>query len=145
MAVHEEMPEPPQHLCCTATREVAHAVVTLTVLEAVYAYCHTMRTFNGDILWDPVQSAGHLLRLGSSLCSPKIQFKSPSECTGAVLEAAGRLPGRSGDQTFDALCLLDARVLLGGDASCVVRALRESIALLEKCTEAQPETGTRTK
>jgi len=107
----------PPHLCCTPSRQ-AHPAVAFTAVQAVYAYAHLMRAFNGDWAWDPVQAAMHLLQLGKAACSDTA-YESVSECLQAALRAAAGLTGGGFGAEFDELCLSDATAILsrGGDAA----------------------------
>ena len=35
--------------------------------QALYAYVHTLRSFNGDWSWDPLEAAAHMVHLGRSI------------------------------------------------------------------------------
>ena len=37
------------------------------VSQALYAYVHTLRSFNGDWSWDPLEAAAHMFHLGRSI------------------------------------------------------------------------------
>eukprot|EP00931_Biecheleriopsis_adriatica_P100431 TRINITY_DN75754_c0_g1_i1.p1 TRINITY_DN75754_c0_g1~~TRINITY_DN75754_c0_g1_i1.p1 ORF type:complete len:389 (-),score=93.80 TRINITY_DN75754_c0_g1_i1:52-1182(-) len=132
---------PPAHLCCSSdgSRQV-HPSVALTVLEALYAYAHTMRVFNGDWTWDALQVAAHLLHLGSGISAHKV-YSSPAEALRAPLEAAARLPGGSFGATFDLLCFRDvAAILQRGIGSCA-RALREAGDVLARAADLARESA----
>lgn len=120
---------PPVHVCCAAGRE-AHPSVALTCLEVLYAYAHTMRAFNGDWAWDPVQAALHLLHLGSTICSRKL-YSAACECLNAVLVAAAALPGGGFGVGLDLLCLADLSILLSRGAGTAALAMRETERLME--------------
>mmetsp|Transcript_25276 Transcript_25276/g.71095 ORF Transcript_25276/g.71095 Transcript_25276/m.71095 type:complete len:370 (-) Transcript_25276:116-1225(-) len=126
-----------QHICCPGGREV-HASVAFTVLEVLYAYAHTMRAFNGEWSWDPLQAALHLLQLASAVCSRK-QYDSAGQCVHAVLASAAALPGGGFGAGLDTLCLEDlARMLCrGGDTGA--RALREALGMVEAAAKAVAE------
>lgn len=119
---------PPAHICCVKDRK-AHPSVALTVVEAAYAYAHTMRAFNGDWAWDPVQAALHFLHLASAVCSPKV-YGSAAECIRAVLAAVAALPGGGFGAGLDLLCLADTATLLTRGVDSSARAVQEAAELL---------------
>ena len=45
------------------TREI----LSPRALQALYAYVHTLRSFNGDWSWDPLEAAVHMFHLGRSI------------------------------------------------------------------------------
>jgi len=119
----------PAHICCAGDRK-AHPAVALTALEVLYAYVHTMRAFNGDWAWDPLQAALHLLHLGSSVCSRKV-YSTARECLLAALASASALPGGGFGAELDELCLGDLARLLGRGGDTQIRALREAMEMID--------------
>lgn len=122
--------QPPMHICCAEGRE-PHMAVAFTSLSALYAYVHTMRAFNGEWIWSPLRAAPQLLHLCPAICSREVH-NSQKECLRASLSAAAWLPGRFGTE-FDILCLSDLSAVIRGGADFCVRALRETMEILEGC------------
>jgi len=127
---------PPPHLCCSPDgSRKAHASVALNVLEALYAYAHTMRAYNGDCSWDPLQAAAHMLHLGRGIGAHQV-YTSPQEALAGALEAAGRLPGGGFGSGFDLLCLTDAATILRRGVGSCARALREAAEIITNACDA---------
>lgn len=130
----EEDPfQAPAHLCCGGGRE-AHPSVALTLLEALYAYVHTMRVFNGEWRWEPLQAASHMLHLAKATHSKKV-YEAPAECLQDVLAAAAALPGSGFGAAFDGRCLLDVAALIRRGSA--LRAVQEAHQILEATVEAK--------
>lgn len=45
--------------------------------QALYAYVHTLRSFNGDWSWDPLEAAAHLFHLGRSIWVRRLGLGRP--------------------------------------------------------------------
>lgn len=137
MAMDEELPEAPGHLCCPGDRK-PHPSVALTALEALYSYVHTLRAFNGDWSWDPLQAAAHLLHLAPGVCEHKV-YESVVEVLRPALDTAAALPGGGFGTDFDRLCLQDVALVVRRGCSSAARALREATALVQQAAEAAKE------
>lgn len=124
---------PRAHLCCARARSVS-PLVAFTVLEALYAYAHAMRAFNGDWAWDPLQVASHLLHIAKAVATQRV-YQTVSECFHAVRSAASALPGGGYGVAFDVLCLHDVSKLLIRQGDSLVRALLEAAEILSKARE----------
>lgn len=124
---------PVAHVCCTASRSVS-PLVAVTVLEALYAYAHAMRAFNGDWSWDALQVASHLLHLARAVSTQRV-YQTAGECLHAARRAASSLPGGGFGASFDQLCLGDAARLLTRRGGTLVRALLEAAAIVSKARE----------
>ena len=48
----------------------AHASVVFTILEALYAYVHTLRSFNGELESDLLEAAARMFHVGRSIWVP---------------------------------------------------------------------------
>mmetsp|Transcript_69483 Transcript_69483/g.166546 ORF Transcript_69483/g.166546 Transcript_69483/m.166546 type:complete len:351 (+) Transcript_69483:56-1108(+) len=125
---------PPSHICCTNGKD-ANPAVALTILEVVYSYAHTMRAFNGDCSWDPLQPASHLSQLAPALGEHRLHG-SVTECLSAGLGLAATLPGGGFGTTLDNLCLQDTATILSGGVLRVPRALRDAAELTEAASRA---------
>lgn len=123
--------KPPSHICCIGGRK-PHASVALTSLSALYAYVHTMRTFQGGWEWAPLEAAPHLLHLCPVICSHQV-YSSAEECLRASLEAAVTLPAGGFGADFDSLCLEDMLALIGGGADHCACALQDIVEIFEGC------------
>eukprot|EP00927_Polykrikos_kofoidii_P026808 TRINITY_DN23807_c0_g1_i1.p1 TRINITY_DN23807_c0_g1~~TRINITY_DN23807_c0_g1_i1.p1 ORF type:complete len:371 (+),score=77.50 TRINITY_DN23807_c0_g1_i1:106-1218(+) len=131
---------PPNHLCCSAIEgggRRAHPSVALSVLEVVYALAHTLRAFNGDCSWDPVQAAVHLLHIASAVCSKRV-FESGNvrECLCTVLASAAAFPGGGFGAALDMLCIGDTSTIILGGSLFTLRAVREAQSLVDEATSA---------
>lgn len=126
---------PPEHLCCSASGDrKAHPSVVFTLLEALYAYVHTLRSFNGDWSWDPLEAAAHMFHLGRSIWGRQV-YDSVTEALQAPQSVACKLPGGGFGADFDRHCLADvATILRRGVGSCA-RALLEAQDLSEKAQQ----------
>ncbi|CAE8609008.1 unnamed protein product, partial [Polarella glacialis] len=128
---------PPPHLCCGGegdSRQV-HPSVALTVIEALYAYVHTLRAFNGDWKWDPLQAAVHMLHLGRGICAHRV-YASATEALRAAMSAAAALPGANFGAGLDSLCLGDVATLLRRGVGSCARGLREAAEIVELAADA---------
>lgn len=125
------VPPIPPHICCGAGRR-ASPLVALTIFEVLYAYAHMQRVFNGDLAWDSLQAASHLLHLAAALRGRAV-YQNLRECMQAVQEAAVSLSisGGFGGDGFHVLCLHDAACILRRGVDSILRALNESSDLLD--------------
>lgn len=123
--------KPPLHICCKGGC-MPHASVALTSLSALYAYVHTMRSFNGGWEWAPLEAAPHLLHLCPVICSHQV-YSSAEECLHSSLEAAATLPHKGFGTEFDLLCLSDACGLISRGAEYCVCALQDIVEIFEAC------------
>jgi len=123
--------KPPAHICCAGCTK-PHASVALTTLSAIYAYVHTMRSFNGGWEWAPLEAAPHLLHLSPVICSHQV-YSSAEECLRSSLEAAATpaLEGFGAD--FDLSCLADACALICSGADYCACALQDIVEIFEAC------------
>lgn len=130
---------PPEHLCCSADgARQAHPSVALTVVQALYAYSHALRAFNGDWAWDPLQVSAHLLHLGSAVHAHRV-YESTSEALREALDAAARLPGGGFGSDLDLLCLDDVAILLRRGVGSCARGLRETGEIIAAARELAAE------
>jgi len=124
------VPPIPPHICCGAGRH-ASPLVSLTIFEVLYAYAHMQRVFNGDLAWDSLQAASHLLHIAAALRG-RVIYQNLRECLQAVQGAAASLSiGGGGGDEFHVLCLHDAACILRRGVDFILRALRESSDLLD--------------
>jgi hypothetical protein len=122
---------PPQHICCPGGRQ-PHESVALTALSVLYAYVHTMRVFNGEWQWAPMEAAPQLLHLCPAIYSHQV-YSSAKEVLHASLDAATSLPGRGFGSEFDLLCLADVSAIIRGGADFSAHALGQTLGMLEGC------------
>ncbi|CAK9088714.1 Zinc finger HIT domain-containing protein 2, partial [Durusdinium trenchii] len=128
---------PPEHLCCSATGDrKAHPSVVFTLLEALYAYVHTMRSFNGDWDWDPLQAAAHMFHIGRSIWGRQV-YSSATEALQASQSMASKLPGSFAP--FDRHCLGDVATLLRRSLGSCARAILEAKELSEQAHKLAEE------
>mmetsp|Transcript_123833 Transcript_123833/g.246375 ORF Transcript_123833/g.246375 Transcript_123833/m.246375 type:complete len:364 (-) Transcript_123833:164-1255(-) len=132
------VPPIPFHICCGAGRH-ASPLVALTIFEVLYAYAHMQRVFNGDLAWDSLQAASHLLHLAAALHG-RVIYQNLRECMQAVQGAAVSLSisGGGGDE-FHVLCLHDAACILRRGCDSILRALRETSDLLDDAVKEAAE------
>jgi hypothetical protein len=125
------VPPFPPHICCSPGRH-ASPLVALTIFEVLYAYAHMQRVFNGDLGWDSLQAASHLLHLAAALRG-RVIYQNLRECVQAVQGASVSLSisGGGGGDEFHVLCLHDAACILRQGVDFTLRALKESSDLLD--------------
>lgn len=123
--------KPPVHMCCGGGR-TAHESVALTTLSAIYAYVHTMRSFNGGWEWAPLEAAPHLLQICPVICSHQV-YNSADECLLASLETAKAFRSEGFGDEFDLLCLRDSCTLISGGADYCACALQDIVEIFEAC------------
>lgn len=121
----------PPHICCAEGRK-PHASVALASLSALYAHVHTLRAFNGEWMWAPLEAAPHLLHLCPGICSHQVHA-SVKECLRASIDAAAALPGRGYGSEFDLLCLSDLSAVIRGGAEMSTHAIQETVDIIDAC------------
>eukprot|EP00929_Paragymnodinium_shiwhaense_P071428 TRINITY_DN36309_c0_g1_i1.p1 TRINITY_DN36309_c0_g1~~TRINITY_DN36309_c0_g1_i1.p1 ORF type:complete len:398 (-),score=112.59 TRINITY_DN36309_c0_g1_i1:136-1329(-) len=130
----------PPHICCGPSsspgERPANPAVVWTLVEAVYAYVHTMLAFNGDCHWDSLQAAVNLLQLAPGICSGKRVFGSAEECLAASLAAAAALPGGGFGRALDLQAAGAASKVLLGRGMVVGRAVHETVELVQAAIAA---------
>eukprot|EP00439_Symbiodinium_sp_Y106_P033556 s1344_g4.t1 len=115
--------DPPRHLCCSADgSRQAHPSVAFTVLEALFAYVHTLRAFNGDWRWDPLQAAAHMFHLGKGIWAHQVH-ESATSTLQALWQLASKLPGGGFGANFDRHCVGDVATILSRGVGSCARAL----------------------
>lgn len=134
---------PTLHICCTPSRS-ASPLVAITVLEALYAYAHSMRAFNGDWSWDPLQVASHFLHLAKAVSTQGVH-QTVGECLHSAQRAASSLPGGGFGASFDQLCLSDVLRLVTRQGDSLVRALLEAAAIVHEARALAASDGAPTK
>merc|ERR1711920_920190 len=88
-----------------------------------------MRSFNGDVEWDPLQAALQLLHLAPTVWS-RHAYSCAEECLDAVLAAAVALPGNGFGAALNERCVGDVASLLRQGSMSTLRALREATELV---------------
>lgn len=121
--------KPPAHVCCVEGR-MPHHSVAFTSLSALYAYVHTMRTFNGGWEWATLEAASHLLHLCPGICSHQV-YSSAEECLHSSLEATVTLPNGGLGAEFDMMCLADARALIDGGPGYCMQAMQDIVEIFD--------------
>jgi len=130
---------PPEHLCCSVSGDrKAHPSVVFTLLEVLYAYVHTLRSFNGDYSWDPLQAAAHMFHLGRSIWGKQV-YSSVTEALKTPQEVAQKLPGGGFGSSFDRNCLGDVSVILSRGMGSCARAVLEAQELAQQAQQMQEE------
>lgn len=131
--------DPPRHLCCSADgSRQAHPSVAFTVLEALFAYVHTLRAFNGDWRWDPLQAAAHMFHLGKGIWAHQVH-ESATSTLQALWQLASKLPGGGFGAKFDRHCVGDVATILSRGVGSCARALREATDLATAAADAAEE------
>ncbi|CAE7237974.1 Znhit2 [Symbiodinium sp. KB8] len=131
--------DPPRHLCCSADgSRQAHPSVVFTVLEALFAYVHTLRAFNGDWRWDPLQAAAHMFHLGKGIWAHQVH-ESATSTLQALWQLASKLPGGGFGASFDRHCVGDVATILSRGVGSCARALREATDLATAAADAAEE------
>ncbi|CAE7607316.1 Znhit2 [Symbiodinium sp. CCMP2456] len=131
--------DPPRHLCCSpdGSRQ-AHPSVVFTVLEALFAYVHTLRAFNGDWRWDPLQAAAHMFHLGKGIWAHQVH-ESATSTLQALWQLASKLPSGGFGANFDRHCVGDVATILSRGVGSCARALREATDLATAAADAAEE------
>mmetsp|Transcript_36694 Transcript_36694/g.82594 ORF Transcript_36694/g.82594 Transcript_36694/m.82594 type:complete len:347 (+) Transcript_36694:42-1082(+) len=121
-----EESEEVEHLCCVGNR-TAHPAVAFSVVEVLYAYAHTCRSFNGDLDSDPAGATQHLLLLAKGLAG-KHTYESASELVHVLLTTRGRVEQQ---HSTNLRCWEDVVALLR-ERAFVARGLRETEQLVQR-------------
>jgi len=127
-----------EHLCCVGNR-TAHPAVAFSVVEVLYAYAHTCRSFNGDLSSDPAGATQHLLLLAKGLAG-KRTYESASELVHVLLTTRGRVEQQ---HSTNLLCWEDVLAMLRQRAF-VARGLRETGELV-RCMQERVRGKVSTK